>query len=363
MKSFNITLAPGDGVGPEIMNEAVKVLDSISSHYNVEFDYKKILVGGAAIDAYGVALKDEDLETAKQSDAILFGAVGDPRFDHPGFKVRPEQAILKLRKGAGFFANLRPVIVCDDLLDASPIKPEIVKDTDIMIVRELTGGIYFGEPRRRWDEEGVGQAVDTMRYNSKEIDRVVRLAFELAKKRRGKLTSVDKANVLDTSRLWRETASAVATDYPDVEFEHMLVDACAMHLINRPTRFDVIVTENMFGDILTDEASMLSGSLGVMPSAGLGYKNLGGLQPGLYEPIHGSAPDIAGQGIANPIGMIKSAAMMLRYSLGLEQAAAAVEQAVDKTLADGIRTSDLQKNDQPCISTVQMGDEITSRID
>ncbi|MCP4197577.1 MAG: 3-isopropylmalate dehydrogenase [Proteobacteria bacterium] len=361
MGKYHILLAPGDGIGPEIIQEAVKVLGKIADQFGHQFEYDKELVGGAAIDAYGIALRDECITKAKAADAILFGAVGDPKYDDPSSDVRPEQALLGLRGSLQLFANLRPVKIYGPLINGSPLKPEIVKGTDIMVIRELTGGIYFGKPQRRWVSDNGREAVDTMAYTEAEVERIIHVAFKVAQKRTKRVASVDKANVLDTSRLWREVTVEVAAEYPDVTLEHVLVDACAMHLINNPTRFDVIVTENMFGDILTDEASMLSGSLGMMPSASLGTLREDGTGFGMFEPIHGSAPDITGQGIANPIGTIMSAAMMLRLSFGLEKEAAAIEAAVDKVLDDGKRTADIASGG-PSVSTAEMGTLIADRV-
>ncbi len=359
--SFKILLAPGDGIGPEIVSEAVKVLGVISRQTGQTFAFDEELVGGAAIKEYGVALREEGLKRAKSSDAVLFGAVGDPLYDDPSLEVRPEQALLALRSGLGLFANIRPVKIFESLIDESPLKTEIVRGTDIVVVRELTGGIYFGE-RRRWTSDKGREAIDTMAYTEGEVERIMHVAFELARTRSKRVTSVDKANILDTSRMWREVAIEVAAKYPDVAFEHVLVDACAMYLINQPTRFDVIVTENMFGDILTDEASMLTGSLGMMPSASLCGRDNDGTGVGMYEPIHGSAPDLAGQGKANPLGMILSTAMMLRMSFGLETEAAAIESAVEQTLSDGHRTDDLARESTGAISTAQMGAEVVERL-
>lgn len=363
MAHFRILLAPGDGIGPEVTVEAVKILHKIGQVFNHRFDFEEVLVGGVAIDRYGVALKDDTINRALSTDAVLFGAVGDPRFDDPSLKIRPEQAILGLRSGLGLFANLRPVRVFESVIKESPLKPEIVRGTDFVVIRELTGGIYFGKPQHRITTENGREAVDTMAYSEGEIIRILNVAFRLAQSRRGVVTSVDKANILETSRLWRELAIEVARNYPEVKLEHILVDACAMHIVNNPSRFDVVVTANMFGDILTDEAAVLSGSLGMMPSASLGGNVSKGQRLGLYEPIHGSAPDIAGTGLANPIGMILSAALMLNMSLGLEQEAMAVEAAVEQTLIDGFRTADICGNNSRSIRTHQMGDMIAERIE
>jgi 3-isopropylmalate dehydrogenase len=336
-----IAVFAGDGVGPEVVLEARKVLDAVAARNGHTFVYEELLIGGCAIDAYGVALRDVDIEVARSANAILLGAVGGPKWDNPAASVRPEQGLLKIRKSLGLYANLRPVKVMDALLDATPIKPQVLTGTDLLVVRELTGGLYFGWPSRQWRERRGRVAVDTMIYHEHEVERIVRLAFDLARTRRNKVTSVDKANVLSSSRLWRAIVNEVASDYPDVVVEHVLVDAMTMKMIQSPADYDVIVTENMFGDILTDEASVLGGSIGVLPSASLGAPKGNGERPGLYEPIHGSAPDIAGLGKANPVGMILSAALMLRTSLGLEEEAASIEAATLATIASGVTTPDL----------------------
>jgi len=346
-----IAVLPGDGIGVDVVAEAEKVLVAIAQAHGHEFSFTHALIGGTAIDQTGSPLPQETLDLCQDSDAVLFGAVGGPKWDNPSAAVRPEQGLLGLRKGLGLFANLRPVKLNPALVGASTIKPEVLANVDLVVVRELTGGIYFGERGRRNDRK---TAYDTMIYTEAEVDRVVRLAFELAGKRRGLVTSVDKANVLESSRLWHETAQSVAADYAKIRFEHLLVDSCAMHLIRRPATFDVIVTSNMFGDILTDEASMLVGSMGMLPSASLAEATLG-----LYEPIHGTAPDIAGQGIANPLAAILSAALLLRYSLGLEKEASAIEGAVDKALADGYRTADIAEEGVEILGTSAMGDLIS----
>lgn len=331
-----ITLLPGDGIGPEVTAAAVRVLQKLAAQYGHSFAFKEQLIGGCAIDACGSALSDETIQICQQSDAVLLGAVGGPKWDDPNAAVRPEQGLLKLRKALNVFANLRPVSVYPELAAASPLKPEKLAGVDMLVVRELTGGLYFGEPKERSVVNGVRTAVDTMRYNENEIRRVVELAFQLAAGRRKKVTSVDKANVLECSRLWRQVTAEVAANHADIALENMLVDTAAMRLIQNPASIDVLVTSNMFGDILTDEASVLSGSMGMLPSASVGQDG-----PGLYEPIHGSAPDIAGKSIANPLGAILSAALMLRYSLNLPQEAAQVEAAVQQVLAAGHRTVDL----------------------
>ncbi|MEX2081561.1 MAG: 3-isopropylmalate dehydrogenase, partial [Dehalococcoidia bacterium] len=355
MANFRILLTPGDGIGPEVMEEALKVLEQVSRRFGHEFQFESETIGGGAIDKYGTALREEGLTKAKASQAVLFGAVGGPKWDDPKAKVRPEQAILGLRKGLGLFANLRPVRIHPLLLGDSTLKPEVLAGTDMVVIRELTGGIYFGKPQKRWANSRGRQAVDTLRYSEQEVVRILQVAFQLALQRRRKVTSVDKANILDTSRMWREIATEVGRDYPDVELEHILVDACAMHLLRRPADFDVIVTENMFGDILTDEAAMLAGSMGMMPSASLGKRRKDGTGMGLYEPIHGSAPDIAGQRKANPLAMILSTAMMLRLSLGLEAEAVAVEAAVDRALQEGYRTPDIAAGSRKVTDTPTMG--------
>ncbi len=362
MTAFPILLAPGDGIGPEVLEEALKALAAVERRFGHEFQYERAVVGGAAIDRHGTALRDETIEAARRSRALLFGAVGGPKWDDPGAAVRPEQAILGLRKGLGLYANLRPVRVNPLLIEDAAIKPEVLRGVDMIVVRELTGGVYFGKPRKRWTNSRGRQAVDTVRYSEREIARILRTGFELARGRRRKLTSVDKANVLDTSRLWREIAVELAREYPDVALDHLLVDACAMHLVTHPADFDVIVTENMFGDILTDEASVLAGSMGMLPSASLGARGRGGAGMGMYEPIHGTAPDIAGQGRANPIAMILSVALMLRHSLALEAEAAAVEAAVDAVLADGYRTADIEAEGAAVVDTARMGTLVAERL-
>jgi len=348
---FKITLLPGDGIGPEVVAEAVRVLDVVAHKYNHTFEYKERLMGGCSIDKYGSSLTDETLADCKSADAILLGAVGGPKWDDPAAKDRPERGLLALRKGLGVFANLRPVKVHPALVDASPLKPEKLKGVDILVIRELTGGLYFGQ-KIRDTRNGCERAVDTLEYFDYEVKRIVELAFDLAKERKKKVTSVDKANVLESSRLWRQVATQIGKANPDVQLEHALVDSTAMKLITAPASMDVVVTENMFGDILTDEASVLAGSMGMLPSASLSEAGVG-----LYEPIHGSAPDIAGKGIANPVGTILSAALMLRYSLKLEEEAAFIEKAVDQTITDGARTADLGGK----LTTRQMADEIIKR--
>lgn len=359
---FNITLLPGDGIGPEVVSEAVRVLDVIASKYNHTFNFQERLMGGCSIDKYGQSITDETLADCKASDAVLLGAVGGPKWDDPKAKDRPERGLLALRKGLGVFANLRPVKVHPALIDASPLKPEKLKGVDILVVRELTGGLYFGQPKLREMKDGHERAVDTLEYYDYEVKRVVELAFDLARGRKKKVTSVDKANILETSRMWRQIASNIGTANPDIELEHVLVDTASMRLITGPAWMDVVVTENMFGDILTDEASVLAGSMGMLPSASLGEAGVGSSPEagvmGLYEPIHGSAPDIAGKGIANPIGTILSTAMMLRHSLKLSAEAESIEKAVEQTITDGARTADIGGK----LTTRQMADEIIKNL-
>jgi 3-isopropylmalate dehydrogenase len=350
-----ITLLPGDGIGPEVVAQARKVLEAVAVQFGHTFNFHRALIGGIAIEETGNPLPDETLKACQTSDAVLMGAVGGPRWSDPRAAVRPEQGLLRIRKELGLFANLRPVKLIPALANASPLKVTVVAGTDMVIVRELTGGLYFGQPQGREQAGGRRAAVDTLRYAEDEIERLMRVAFDLARGRRRKLTSVDKANVMASSRLWREVAHEVAHDYPDVEYQDILVDACAMYLIRNPADFDVIATENMFGDILSDEASMLTGSLGMLPSASLGSG-----RPGLFEPIHGSAPDIAGQGVANPLATILSAAMLLRSGLGLTREAAAVERAVEKVLEDGHRTADLAAPGQPTVGTQAIGDLVVA---
>jgi 3-isopropylmalate dehydrogenase len=350
----HIVLLPGDGIGAEVIPEARRVLEHLAGKFGHAFTFAEYLIGGGSIDAHGTALTDETLAACKAADAVLLGAVGGPKWDDPAAAVRPEQGLLGLRKGLGLFANLRPAKTNPALVGASPLRPERLEGVDLLVVRELTGGLYFGQPKGRSQVEGRMRAVDTLEYYDYEIQRVVELAFRLARGRRGKVTSVDKANVLESSRLWRQTAAAIGVENADVTLEHMLVDTAAMRLVTHPASFDVLVTENTFGDILTDEASVLTGSMGMLPSASLGE---GG--PGVYEPVHGSAPDIAGRGLANPLGAILSGALLLRHSLKLEAEAAAIERAVDRALADGCRTADLAGGD---LGTRAMTDAVLERI-
>jgi 3-isopropylmalate dehydrogenase len=358
-----ITLLPGDGIGPDVVAEGVKVLQAVQKRFGHEFELHEALLGGIAIDKTGTALPEETVKLARESDAVLLGAVGGPKWDDPQAKVRPEQGLLGIRKALGLFANLRPLALHPRLINASPLRPERLQGVDMIVVRELTGGIYFGEKGRDQTAAGEESAYDECVYTTSEIERIVRTAANLARGRRKKLTSVDKANVLETSRLWRSVATRVMKEeFPDVEVEHILVDACAMHLLSRPASFDVIVTENMFGDILTDEASMLAGSMGMLPSASLGSASSGSTRMGLYEPIHGSAPDIAGQGIANPLATILSVAMLLRHSLGLEAEAAAVEAAVSAALEAGYITKDLATPGEQIYTTSEVGSAVAERI-
>jgi 3-isopropylmalate dehydrogenase len=359
----HIVVLPGDGIGPEVAGEAVRVLKAVGRAQRHTFEFTEALLGGAAIDAEGTALPAATRTACLAADAVLLGAVGGPKWDDPTAKVRPEQGLLGIRKVLELFANLRPVRPIAAVLSASPLRPELLRDVDLLVVRELTGGIYFGEQRRETTPDGE-RAFDTCVYTTAEIERIVRMAGTLARQRRGKITSVDKANVLETSRLWREvTTRVLAIEFADLEVDHLLVDSAAMQLIQRPADFDVIVTENMFGDILTDEAAVLAGSIGVLPSASLGVRtNQHGFPVGLYEPIHGSAPAIAGRGIANPIGMVLSTALMLRHSFGLESEATSIETAVKATLNSGIHTADLSEYGSGGHSTRSVTDAILERI-
>lgn len=358
---LKIGVIKGDGIGPEVVNEAMKVLDKVGVVYGHEFDYTQLLMGGASIDTYGVPLTDETIELAKNSDAVLLGSIGGDAKTSPWYKLepskRPEAGLLKIRKALNLFANLRPAVLYDELKGACPLKEEITEGGfDMMIMRELTGGLYFGE-RSTKEKDGVLTATDSLTYTEDEIRRIAKRGFDIAMKRRKKVTSVDKANVLDSSRLWRKVVEEVARDYPEVTLEHMLVDNCAMQLVKNPRQFDVILTENMFGDILSDEASMVTGSIGMLASASLNETKFG-----MYEPSGGSAPDIAGKGIANPIATILSAAMMLRFSFDLDQEADAIENAVENVLKDGYRTIDIMSEGKVQIGTAEMGNKICSYI-
>lgn len=359
--NYNIALIHGDGIGPEIVTEAKKVLDKVCDVYGHSFTYKNVLLGGASIDVHGIPLTQEAVDTAKSCDAVLMGSIGGDAKTSPWYQLepskRPEAGLLAIRKALNLFANLRPAYLYDELKAACPLKEDRIGDGfDMIIVRELTGGLYFGE-RKTEEVDGVMTAVDTLSYNENEIRRIAVKAFEIAGKRKKKVTSVDKANVLDSSRLWRKVVEEVAKDYPDITLEHMLVDNCAMQLVHNPGQFDVILTENMFGDILSDEASMVTGSIGMLSSASLNETSFG-----LYEPSHGSAPDIAGKGIANPIATILSAAMMLRFSLNLDKEADAVEAAVQEVLKEGYRTGDIMSEGCKKVGTVEMGDLIADKI-
>ncbi|WP_252236915.1 3-isopropylmalate dehydrogenase [Clostridium sp. CH2] len=354
---YNVAVIPGDGIGPDIVTEAVKVLNVVGEKFGHKFEYEYVMAGGCSIDKNGEALPKETLDICKASDAVLLGAVGGPRWDDPDSKIRPEQALLGLRSGMNLYCNLRPAVLYEPLKNASPLKDEIVKNgIDIAIVRELTGGIYFGE-RGRDEIDGIESAYDTERYSTVEIKRIVKIGFETAMKRNKKLTCVDKANILETSRLWRKVIWEISKDYPEVNVNYLYIDNASMQLVKDPTQFDVIVTSNMFGDILSDEASMITGSIGMLPSASLGDGTLG-----MYEPIHGSAPDIAGKGIANPLATILSAAMMLRYSFDLESEAKLIEGAVLSVLEDGYRTGDIMSKGKIKVGTNEMGDLVCKKI-
>jgi 3-isopropylmalate dehydrogenase len=354
----NIVLLPGDGIGPEVVQQGVRVLQSIASKFGHHFEFSEHLIGGIAIDETGDALPNSTIVACKSSDAILLGAVGGPKWDDPNAKTRPEAGLLKIRKELGLFANLRPIVTFAELLDSSPLKREIIEGTDILFFRELTGGLYFGPSGLEELPDGQQRAFSTAVYTTSEVERIVRMAAQAALKRRNKLTMVDKANVLEVSRLWRRVSARIMKEeFPSLEYEVVLVDSMAMHLLSRPTSFDVVVTSNMFGDILTDEASMLPGSLGMLPSASLGSSG-----PGLYEPIHGSAPDIAGKGIANPLATILAAAMLLRHSLGLENEAVSIETAVRSVLAAGHRTADLVRRGQPSLGTIEITDHVLKAL-
>jgi 3-isopropylmalate dehydrogenase len=360
---FKLAVLPGDGVGPELMEEEIKVLEAMGKRYGHSFEIKQGLIGGIAIDKEGTALSEDTLEMCRQSDAITMIAVGGPKWDDPTAKTRPEDGLLAIRKGLGLFANIRPVHTYDEMVDSTPLKKNIVKGTDMVVVRELTGGLYYGRPKRQWTTTRGRRAVDSMVYSEQEIERIVRVGFELARKRRKQVTSVDKANVLQSSRLWRQVTSEVAKEYPDVKLDNMLVDTCSMRLIQTPTYFDVIVTENTFGDILTDEASVLAGSMGMLPSASLaGVPFEGKKTLGFYEPIHGSAPTIAGQNIANPIASVLSLAMMCRYSLGLPHEGKVIEDAVADVLREGYRTPDTMSEGMTKVGTREMGSLLAKKV-
>jgi 3-isopropylmalate dehydrogenase len=364
MTTYRIAVLPGDGIGREVVPEAVRVLRAVGKRAGVSFEFEEGLVGGGAIDAAGTPLPDKTLALCKSAHAILFGSVGGPKWDHLPQEQRAERGLLALRKGLDLYANLRPAACFPMLVDASPLKRSVVEGTDIMVIRELTGGLYFGEPRGRTALPGGGErGVNTMVYTTPEIERVARVGFEVARKRRKRLASVDKANVLTVSQLWREVVTSVGKAYPDVSLEHVLVDNCSMALVQKPTHFDTIVTENTFGDILSDEAAILAGSMGMLPSASLGQAGAGGVQMGLYEPVHGTAPDIAGQGIANPIAAILSAAMLLRYSLNMGADAGRVETAVRRVLEQGHRTRDIAAAGDKVVGTREMGDLIVRDVE
>lgn len=355
--NFKIAVFAGDGIGPEIMKEALKILKIISDHKNIDLQLQEGLVGGIAYDNYGTPLPDSSLELALQSDAVLLGAVGGPQWESLDYSLRPERALLGLRGNLGLYANLRPIVAFDELLDASPLKKNLIQGIDIMIVRELTGDVYFGKPRGvKKGKNGKRKGVNTMVYSEDEIRRIAIRAFEIARTRQKNLLSADKANVLETTELWRDVVTEVGQNYPDVTLKHMYVDNCAMQLIRNPAQFDVIVTTNLFGDILSDEAAMLTGSIGMLPSASLGEKTA------LYEPIHGSAPDIAGKNIANPLATILSAALMLRYSLSMPREADLIENAVTETLKEGVRTQDIHQPDKKIISTEEMGNHVAKNL-
>lgn len=357
MNKFKIAVLSGDGIGPEIIREAVKVLRAVGKKYKICFETKDALVGGASIDKYGVPLTDETLKLAQESDAVLLGAVGGPKWEGLDYKIRPERALLALRKELGLFANLRPAKIYPVLADASTLKREVIEGVDIMVIRELTGGLYFGTPKGIEKlPDGTERGVNTMSYTTPEIERIARVAFDVARKRRKKVTSVDKANVLETTELWRRVVINVHKEYQDVELNHMYVDNCSMQMIRNPKQFDVIVTENMFGDILSDEAAMLTGSIGMLPSASLGGK------VGMYEPIHGSAPDIAGKDIANPIATILSVSMMLRFSFNLNKEALDIENTVENVLNKGFRTHDIGQDGTKIMGCKEMGDKIVEEI-
>jgi 3-isopropylmalate dehydrogenase len=364
MSSHRIAVLPGDGIGQEVTPEAVRVLSVVGKRAGASFAFEEALVGGAAIDATGTPLPAATLALCRKADAILFGSVGGPKWDHLPQEMRAERGLLALRKELDLYANLRPVTCFPTLVDASPLKRSVVEGTDLMVIRELTGGLYFGEPRGRESfADGGERAVNTMSYTTREIERVARVAFDVARKRRRRLASVDKANVLVVSQLWREVVTRVGTEYPDVALEHVLVDNCAMALVQKPTHFDTLVTENTFGDILSDEAAILAGSMGMLPSASLGSAAASGGTIGLYEPVHGTAPDIAGKGVANPLAAILSAALLLRYSLNMVDAAGWIEAAVGRVLDDGRRTGDIARPGEKVIGTREMGDHVVRALE
>jgi 3-isopropylmalate dehydrogenase len=372
VRPYKIAALPGDGIGQEVVPQALRVLEVISKKHHLEFKFVEAAVGGQAIDRYGVPLPDESLEIARSSDAVLLGAVGGPKWEDLDYSIRPERALLKLREELGLFANLRPAKLFPMLADASTLKRDVIEGIDLLVVRELTGGIYFGRPKGIKKYRGGEKGVNTEVYTTKEISRIARIGFEAAQKRRKRLTSVDKANVLESSELWRRIVTELHHDYPDVELSHMYVDNCAMQLIRNPKQFDVILTTNMFGDILSDEAAQLTGSIGMLPSASLGkahrsrrakaHQTQGQMRRGMYEPVHGSAPDIGGQDKANPIATILSAAMMLKYSFGLDKASEEIESAVLRVLEQGYRTGDIMSAGMKCVSTREMGEHILSEI-
>ena len=360
-----LLVLPGDGIGPEVMREVGRIVGWLSRRRGISFDVTEDLVGGASIEAHGVPIRDEVVRAARAADAVLFGAVGGPRWDHLGFELRPELAILTLRRELGLFANLRPALVLDPLVESSTLKPEVVRGLDIMIVRETVGGIYFGSPRGiETLPDGSRRGVNTEVYTTGEIERVARVAFDLARGRRNSVCSVEKSNVMESGLLWRQVVTELAArEYPDVQLSHMLADNCAMQLVRRPGQFDVIVTGNLFGDLLSDLAAMLTGSLGMLPSATLGAVDEAGRRPALYEPIHGSAPDIAGKGLANPLAQILSFAMLLRHSLGLELEAATIERACTRVLASGLRTADIMSPGMARVGTQVMGEAVLRELE
>ena len=356
MKTFKVAVLPGDGIGPEIVKQAVKVMDAVSEKFDVKLEYQYGLIGGAAIDEYGIPFPEETKEIILSSDAVLLGAVGGPKWDNLDFSIRPERALLGMRKLLNAFANLRPAKLYDELIDASTLKPEVVKGVDIMVIRELTSGIYFGIPKGIFEDDGERVGINTLRYREHEVERIAKVAFEVARKRNKKVTSVDKANVLEATVLWREVVERVHKDYEDVELNHMYVDNAAMQIIRYPKQFDVILTTNMFGDILSDACAMLTGSLGMLPSASIGGKI------GIYEPIHGSAPDIAGKNIANPIATINSVGMMFTYSFNMPEVEEVIDRAVKSVLEKGYRTKDIYSEGTKVVSTEEMGDLIANEV-